>query len=125
MATEYETINKFDRAVGGLLSGNNLHSKPTTVENVDKFTGEAETFIIQTIRDETGDNVVLKYMDKDGNKRIILPPKVVSTIIRQHEALSARSVSNRAKAAMKERKLAGEDIGKGLREWRAKQKETA
>lgn len=125
MATEYETINKFDRAVGGLLSGNNLHSKPTTVENVDKFTGETETFIIQTVRDELGDSVILKYMDKDGNTRMILPPKVVSTIVRQRDALVARAMSNRAKAAIKERKLAGEDLGKGLREWRAKQKETA
>jgi hypothetical protein len=54
---QYETIDKFDRAVGGLLAGNNLHTKATTIEEIDKITGQAETFIVQTIRDEDGDHV--------------------------------------------------------------------
>jgi hypothetical protein len=104
---EYKPIDKFDRAVGGLLAGNNLHTKPTTFEEVEPYTGEAETFIVQTIRDENGDHVVVKFMDKDGNKRMILPPKVVSTIVRQRDALTARARSNSSKARMKERMLAG------------------
>src|SRR5438045_1706676 len=95
----YETIGKFDRAVGGLLAGNNIHTKPTTLEEVDRITGEAETFIIQTIRDEEGDHIVVKFVDKDGVKRLILSPKVANTIVRQRDALSARARSNSSKAS--------------------------
>jgi phage/plasmid primase-like uncharacterized protein len=105
---QYETVDKFDRAVGGLLSGNNLHTKATTIEEVDKITGQAETFIVQTIRDEDGDHIVVKFVDKDGVKRLILSPKVANTIVRQRDALTARSRSNSSKAVAKERMLRGE-----------------
>jgi hypothetical protein len=103
----YQTIDKFDRAVGGLLDGNNIHTKPTTIEEVEKLSGEAETFIIQTIRDEEGDHVVVKFVDKDGVKRLILPPKVVNTIVRQRDALATKLRRNHSKAAMKARMAAG------------------
>ncbi|SRR5579871_2124222 len=104
---QYETISKFDRNVGGLLAGNSLHTKPTTVEEVNKLTGEAETFIVQTIRDEEGDHIVIKFVDKEGVKRLILSPKVANAIVRQRDSLSARARSNSSKAAMKERMAAG------------------
>lgn len=105
---QYETIDKFDRMVGGLLSGNNLHTKATTIEEIDKITGQAETFIVQTIRDEDGDHIVVKYVDKDGNKRLVLPPKVANTIVRQRDSLTARSRSNSSKAVARDRMLRGE-----------------
>jgi len=105
---QYKTIDKFDRAVGGLLAGNNLHTKPTTIEDVEPHAGEAETFIVQTIRDEKGDHVVLKFMDTAGNKRIILPPQVVNTIVRQRDAISKRARSNHSKQVAKDRMLRGE-----------------
>jgi hypothetical protein len=108
---EYETLNKFDRAYAGLIGGNNLLTKPTTVENVEKMTGEAETFVVQTIRNTEGDNIIVKYMDKEGVKRLILPPKVASTIGRQHDALSAKSRSIASKQVMKERMDRGEVPG--------------
>lgn len=120
----YETISKFDRAVGGLLAGNNIHTKPTTIEWVNKITGEAETFIVQTIRDDDGDHIVVKFVDKDGVKRLILPPKVSSTLARHHDALSSRARSNSSKATARERMLQGHDPAKALREWRKKKAST-
>ncbi len=101
------TISKFDWQYGQLQGGNNLETKPTTVEHA-AMTGEAETFIVQTIRNEKGDNIILKFMDKDGNKRLILPPKVAQTIARQKDALTARSRSIASKAVAKARKDRGE-----------------
>jgi hypothetical protein len=115
-----KTISKFDRAVASKLDSNNIHTKATTIENIERITGSAETFIVQTIRVEDGDYVSLKYLDNDGAMRILLPPKVVNTIVRQRESLSDRARTNSSKAAMKERIAAGEDVGKGLREWRKK-----
>jgi hypothetical protein len=108
---QYATISKFDRAVAGLQGGNNLAVKATTVEHTDPILGEAETFIVQTIRDQAGDHVIVKFVDKEGVKRLVLPPKVVSTIVRQRDALTARSRSNTAKATAKARKDRGEVPG--------------
>lgn len=104
---QYATISKFDRNVAGLLGGNNLDVKPTTIEHTSLL-GESETFIIQTVRSQQGDNVILKFMDKDGNIRLVLPPAVVNTIVRQRDALTARSRSNSAKATARARKERGE-----------------
>jgi len=111
MTTEYATVSKFDRAVAGLQGGNNLAAKATTIEHIDPIVGEAETFIVQTIRDQQGDHVVIKFVDKDGVKRLILPPKVANTIVRQREALTARSRSIAAKATAKARMERGEVPG--------------
>lgn len=110
---QYKTVSKYDRAFGGLQAANNLIAKPTTIQHVEFITGEAETFIIQTIRaeykvklqkgwdvtDETrvGDFIVLNFVDKDGTKRLILPPKVSETIARQSETLKKKDDARRKK----------------------------
>ena len=107
----------------GLQGGNNLAAKPTTIENVESITGESETFIVQTIRSEwtktiikgfeetkvveRGFYVVIKYVDKEGTKRLILPPKVADTLLRQRESLTNRNRSNSSKRAMRERMANG------------------
>lgn len=115
---QYETISKFDRQVAGLKGGNNIETRPTTIETV-ALTGEAETFFVQTIRAEerrtviegleekvsvkVGYYIILKYMDKDGNKRIVLPPRVSDAMMRQRESLGKQAKSSKSKAAMKQR----------------------
>jgi hypothetical protein len=108
---QYETISKFDKAYGGLVAGNNLHTKPTTIQELN-FIGESETFIVQTIRitdgKERGDHVVISFVDKEGTKRLILPPRVTNAILRQKNSLTARNRSNVSRAVAKARMLAGE-----------------
>jgi len=104
----YKTISKFDKAVGGLLDGNSLRTKPTTMEEVEKTTGEAETFIIQTVRTEEGDSIIIKFVDVDGVKRIILPPKVSNCIARQKDSLTARARTNSSRARAKAMKESGQ-----------------
>lgn len=124
MEQQYETISKFDRAFAGLQGGNNLPTKPSTIEYVEPITGDAETYTVQTIRSEykvqikkgwetitetrIGNFIVLKFIDKDGVRRLIIPPKVSDTIARQDRALIAKARSNAAKAEAKARKLRGE-----------------
>ena len=101
------TISKFDRQIAGLQGGNHLPTKPATIEHVS-FTGEAETFIVQTIRDEKGDNIIIKYLDREGPKRLVLPPKVAATIARQRDALTSRGRSIASRAVAKARMERGE-----------------
>jgi hypothetical protein len=97
---EFETISKYDRQYGGLLGGQSLSTKPSTIEHVDNFTGKTETFVIQTIRDEDGDHISVKRMDVDGNIRMILPPKVASVIASQSGSLTTkrRRIAGKARA---------------------------
>lgn len=103
----HKTIDPFDRKVANLLDGNALAVKPTTLKQIDSITGEAQTFIVQTVRTENGDTaVILEFVAKE-HTRLILPSRVVSTIMRQADALSARQRSNQSKRVMKERMAAG------------------
>jgi hypothetical protein len=105
---DYKKLNKFDKAVGGLLDGNNLRTKPTTIEVVEKWTGEAETFIVQTVRDEDGDSIIVKFVDNEGVKRLILWPKVADAIVRHRDALTSRARRNKSRQAARDRMSRGE-----------------
>lgn len=120
---QYETISKFDRAFAGLQGGNNLPTKPSTIEYIEPITGDAETYQVQTVRAEykvqttkgwesktetrVGNFIVLKFIDKHGVQRLIIPPRVADTIARQDAALTAKTRSNKSKAAMRERMANG------------------
>lgn len=108
MATDNDnTISKFDKLYGGLVGGNNLKTPPSTIEHVT-FTGEAETFVIQTIRSDKGDYLVIKFMDNDGIKRLICPPKVTNRIASHRESLTGKRRSITGKRLAQERKDRGE-----------------
>lgn len=107
----HKTIDPFDKRVGGLLGGNALTTKPTTLKEIEPLTGEAQTFIVQTVRTQDehevwSNSVILEFVAKE-HVRLILPSKVVNTIMRQGESLSARQRSAHAKRVMKERMDAG------------------
>lgn len=120
MEEQYKTISKYDRAFGGLQGANNLLTKPTTIQYVEPITGEAETFIVQTIRAEykvqikkgwdvitetrVGNFIVINFVDKDGTKRLILPPKVSETIDRQGETLKRKDDARKKQERSKQMK---------------------
>ena len=105
------TLSKFDRVYAGLLGGNSLTTKPATIEEVQNVTGETETYIIQTVRDEKGDHVVVKFLDKQGPMRIILPPRVCNLIAVQRDRLTAKRRSIASKAVATARMERGEMPG--------------
>jgi hypothetical protein len=110
--------NKFDRALGALVGiPDVMHTAPTTIRATSPLIGESQTFIIQTYRQKeisangereaSGDTVFIEYIDESGAVRIVIPPKVVNVIIRQHDALTARSRQRAAKASAADRKARG------------------
>jgi hypothetical protein len=106
-SNEESTLSKFDRQFAGLQGGNNPPTKPTTIEHV-AMTGETETFIIQTFRDEKGDSIVIKFVDKEGVKRIICPPRVAKAIAAQRDSLTKSRRRINGKTAAQARKDRGE-----------------
>lgn len=71
-------ISKYDRLYGGLHEVT-LRTKPSTIKNV-QFTGQTETFIIETKRHEDGDYVFVECVDETGVIRLALPPRVANAI---------------------------------------------
>jgi hypothetical protein len=102
------TIKKYDKLYGSLQSDNNtVTTKPSTVRNV-LFTGETETFVIQTARNDErgGDHIFIECMDANGVIRICLPPKVANAAASQRDSLTTkrRSIAGKVRAqAMKDR----------------------
>lgn len=107
LTANHKTIKPFDREVAGLIDGNALQVKPTTIKEINPITGEAQTFIVQTVRKENGDTCVILEFVGNTHVRLILPSRVVSTVMRQADALSAKQRSNHSKRVMKERMAAG------------------
>ena len=122
---ELKTLSKFSRTVAGLQGGNNLSTKPTTLEHTSEI-GEQETYTVQTIRHEykvmvtnrktgervvqtrTGDSIILKTSEgPDKTVWLVLPPKVTDAIANHRTALGKRSRTLASKNAMRERMANG------------------
>lgn len=108
---DYETVSKYDRLYAGIIDVS-LHSKPSTVKNVQPVTGKTETFVVQTCRhDELGDYIFLEVMDENGVVRLGLPPKVANLIASQRDSLTKRRRSISSREVMRNRIASGEVIG--------------
>ena len=69
----------------GLPGG--AHTQPTVVQSVD-FYGNVSSFMVQTVKWDEGVSIFLTEV-RGGDERpvrIVLPPKVVATILRQQDA---------------------------------------
>lgn len=123
---QYQRLDYYDTKLTLLLAGNNQKTKATTVSHVDF--AAVRNFTVQTVRDEQGDWVAIVIVDKDGSNRFILPPRIVNTIVRHRDSLTARMRSNTAKARAKERgpiTLSEEQkrkMAEGLKRYRAQKK---
>lgn len=109
--------DSFDRQVRALdgLPGV-VKTQPRTIRVVNPLLSTAQTFIIQTYRqNEEGesprDTIFLEYMAADGTYRITLPPQVADTIARQRDALVGKNRRAAAAKAVLTRKARGIEPG--------------
>jgi hypothetical protein len=102
------TINRdsFDRQLGAIEDlPDVLSTKATTIVDTTPIIGLAQTFIIQSYRQrDVGDRVFLQFVDAQGTKRIVIPPKVAQAIARQRSALTKKSRSKGAREAQNGRR---------------------
>jgi hypothetical protein len=113
---DYETIDKFDRAIGALDGVPGVdRTKPTTIVATKVIVGRASTFIVQTYRQrheddpkaKTRDTIFLQHVDEGGSYRIVIPPEVADLIARQRDALSTKGRKRGAAKAVATRKERG------------------
>lgn len=101
----------YDRAIGSLTGlPDVVHSRPSTIRVVEPVLGHSQVYIVQTYRQkEQGDTIFLETMGRAGSLRIVIPPKVVTAIMRQHDALTTKNRSETGKKVAQERKDRGEE----------------
>jgi len=106
---QYKTVDKFDRMMGALIDLPDVtRTKPTTLTVHTPLIGEAQTFVVQTLRQrEVGDTIFLVYVDGTGSVRIAIPPEVADAIARQRDALTTKVRKRVARDQAAQRKAAG------------------
>ena len=116
-----DDLTTYDRMMSGFEGLPDItRTSPATLQVVAPMIGKVQTFIVQTIRQQSsGDHVFLQIVTGSEAIRVVLPPRVADTIARQRGALSTKVRSKHAKRVMADRIARGEDIGKGLRAARA------
>lgn len=85
------TLDMFDRTRGGMEMRNDVtRTRVSTVRHVDPLVGNVATFLVESIRTEEGDYAFVEVATKDGNVRVVLPPKVTNALARQRDALTKK-----------------------------------
>jgi len=101
-----QTVDHFDRVRGGLEQVG-MKTKATTIRNADFLVGNVQSYIVETIRHDGGDTIFVEVANKDGNTRVVLPPKVADTIFRQRNALTKRTRQRLGREQAADRKAQG------------------
>lgn len=88
----------FDRVIG-LIDGTpgTRKAKPTTVVSVEAILGDSETYVVQTYQTEDGFFGFIQRINRAGGQRFVLPPKAMSALFRQRDALIKAGRKARAK----------------------------
>lgn len=111
--TDEKVIDQFDRALGqfdGLPDV--LKTKPTTVVATTPLLGNAQTYIVQTVRQKDhGDYIFLQYISAEKSERFVIPSRVADVIARQRDALTTRARSKAGKERAAEMKAQGKVFG--------------
>jgi hypothetical protein len=107
--TDENLVDFFDRVRGGMEGRPDVTmTRLSSLQSVDPLVGNVSTFMVQTVRErERGDTIFLQVATKDGNIRIVIPPKVAKVIHRQYETLTTKVRSKLGKEEAQKRKDAG------------------
>jgi len=109
---DYRMVDAFDRLRAGFDGRPDVvKTRISTVRNVDPLVGNVTTFLVESVRaKDQGDTIFLEVASKDGNVRIVIPPKAANVIARQREALTNKVRSKIAKAQAEQRKAEGVEL---------------
>ena len=109
MDDDYRMVDAFDRIRAGMDGRPDVtRTRISTVRNIDTLVGNVSTFLVESVREkDEGDTIFLEVASKDGNVRIVLPPRVANVIARQRESLVSKVRSKAAREQAAQRKADG------------------
>lgn len=129
-------IDAYDRQLGDILATRGaIAGKMFVKDIVEKITGRAQTFQVQTYRvmapidgkeDQTQAQfwMFVKFIEGREAIKLAIPPSVCDAIARQRDALATTARKRTAKRVAQERRARGEVLGNvdALRAYRTKAK---
>lgn len=75
------------------------------------FYGNAVTWTVDTFRVEGVETVFIQRIDAEGGLRLLVPPQVMSALVRGHDTLTGKMRVRGARQAVTTRKLRGDKLG--------------
>lgn len=85
-------------------------TRGSTVDTTDYY-GNAETWVVNTIRVEGADTAFVQRVSAEGGERHVLPPKVMAALWAQREALTGKTRRRGARRAVETKREAGQQVG--------------
>ena len=101
--------DRFD-VIYGMLTGIGRGTKPTTVRQALPIVGNVTDYTIETLRHDDESVLFLVATDSDGATRLVIPDKVIKTIVRQHKQVYDRSTPNSRRRKRRTTTLTAERI---------------
>jgi hypothetical protein len=97
----------FDIALDNVLGHpNGAHTQPSIVQSIDHY-GNVSSFMVQTVKWDEGVSVFVTQVNAQGSVRFVLPPKVVTVVQRQQDAITLMIRRRHGKRLAEEAKAAG------------------
>jgi hypothetical protein len=97
----------FDIALDNVLGHpNGAHTQPSIVQSIDHY-GNVSSFMVQTVKWDEGVSVFVTQVNAQGSVRFVLPPKVVTLVQRQQDAITLMIRRRHGKRLAEEAKAAG------------------
>lgn len=104
-----KAADAYDRAYGALdgLPGG-ITSGRATVQQTTPLVGNVETWVTQAIRvPEVGETWFVQVLSSERSLRLVIPPRVVAALQRQHDGMAQRLRSRTARKAAATRAAGG------------------
>jgi hypothetical protein len=79
--------------------------------DIPDFYGNHETWTVDTFRHDGIETAFVQRMSADGGLRMLVPPQVMSALVRGHETLTGKSRSRGARRAVETRIARGDVLG--------------
>lgn len=105
------TTDPFDKLLSSMMGlPGGAHTKIAPVQHID-FYGNTTMYNIQSVKTDEGVTTFITQGDANGQKRYILPTKVLAAIDRQRKSLTKQVRSRHGKRLAEERAARGEQPG--------------
>jgi len=90
------------------MRNDTTRTRVSTIRHVDPLVGNVSTYLVESIRvHDEGDWCFVEVATKDGNIRVVLPPKVTTAVARQRDSLTTKVRRRIGREQAAERKAAG------------------
>ena len=99
--------DKQDKTLARLMGlPNGAHTQPAVAQVIDYY-GNKTNYTVQTVRWDEGNTVFIEEMSAEGPKRYMLPPKVLTLIGRQADAVTRMVMRRHGLRLAEQRKAEG------------------